>query len=95
MLDGLAVMLGGTLLVTPGVLTDVFGLGLLLPPVRSLFKRRVVAAVKNGIALGTIQVTTQGFNTWRASGGGAPSDPVVRDPREIVVDPPQDGTPRT
>jgi UPF0716 protein FxsA len=93
MLDGLAVMLGGTLLVTPGVLTDLVGLGLLLPPARRIFKRRVVAAVKNGIALGTIQVTTHGFNAWTGSRAGGVADPLRNDPREIVVNPPEDGMP--
>lgn len=89
MLDGLAVMLGGTLLVTPGVLTDLVGLALLLPPSRRFFKSRVMEGVKKRIALGTIQVTTHGFHAWGSSGGGARSEPVVRDPREIVVHPPE------
>lgn len=44
-LDGALVILGGALLVTPGFVTDVFGLALLLPPsravARSLLKRRL------------------------------------------------------
>lgn len=39
---GLLVLLGAALLITPGVLTDVAGLMLLLPPVR----RRIAAAVR-------------------------------------------------
>jgi UPF0716 protein FxsA len=44
--DAFLVMLGGALLLTPGFLTDVFGIMLLLPPTRVLFKgtaRRVFA----------------------------------------------------
>ncbi|HZO36250.1 MAG TPA: FxsA family protein [Solirubrobacteraceae bacterium] len=44
-LDGALVILGGALLVTPGFVTDVFGLALLLPPsraiARSLLARRM------------------------------------------------------
>ncbi|WP_437281800.1 FxsA family protein [Sorangium sp. So ce375] len=40
--EGLLVLLGGVLLVVPGVLTDAAGLVLLLPPVR----RRIAAAVR-------------------------------------------------
>lgn len=36
--DGTLVLLGGALLLTPGFLTDFFGLLLLLPPTRDLFR---------------------------------------------------------
>jgi len=39
MLDGLMILVAGVLLVTPGVLTDIVGFGLLLPPVRTGFRR--------------------------------------------------------
>ncbi|MBL0386262.1 membrane protein FxsA [Tumebacillus sp. ITR2] len=38
LLDGACVLVGGTLLLTPGFLTDVFGLFLLVPGLRNLFK---------------------------------------------------------
>jgi UPF0716 protein FxsA len=41
-LDGALVLLGGAFLLTPGFLSDVLGLALLLPPTRALL-RRVVA----------------------------------------------------
>lgn len=37
--DGLMVAVGGTLLLTPGFITDVFGLLLLIPPTRALMRR--------------------------------------------------------
>jgi UPF0716 protein FxsA len=37
--DGVMIAVGGTLLLTPGFITDVFGLLLLLPPTRALFRR--------------------------------------------------------
>lgn len=36
--DGLLLLVAGVLLITPGVLTDLFGLSLLLPPIRMLVK---------------------------------------------------------
>lgn len=39
--DGMLVLFAGILLVTPGVLTDVFGFLLLIPPVRQLVKWRL------------------------------------------------------
>ena len=42
MTDGLLVAMGGLLLLVPGLVTDVAGLLLLLPPSRSLVRRRMV-----------------------------------------------------
>lgn len=37
--DGVLIVIGGTLLLTPGFITDVFGLFFLLPPTRALTRR--------------------------------------------------------
>jgi UPF0716 protein FxsA len=37
--DGFLVLLAGALLLTPGFVTDAFGLALLLPPVRAIVRR--------------------------------------------------------
>jgi UPF0716 protein FxsA len=37
--DGVLIVIGGTLLLTPGFITDVFGLVLLLPPTRAVARR--------------------------------------------------------
>ena len=37
--DGVMIAVGGTLLLTPGFITDVFGLLLLLPPTRAAIRR--------------------------------------------------------
>jgi UPF0716 protein FxsA len=37
--DGLMIAVGGTLLLTPGFITDVFGLLLLIPPTRAIGRR--------------------------------------------------------
>jgi UPF0716 protein FxsA len=41
-IDGVLVIFGGAFLITPGFLTDIVGLLLLLPPTRSTFRRLVV-----------------------------------------------------
>jgi UPF0716 protein FxsA len=37
--DGLLIVIGGTLLLTPGFITDLFGLFLLIPPTRAIARR--------------------------------------------------------
>jgi UPF0716 protein FxsA len=41
--DGLMIAVGGTLLLTPGFITDIFGLVLLIPPSRALVRRAMRA----------------------------------------------------
>ena len=45
-LDGVLIVLGGALLLTPGFITDVLGLVLLLPPTRALVRRAVVRSIR-------------------------------------------------
>jgi UPF0716 protein FxsA len=37
--DGVLIVIGGTLLLTPGFITDIFGLFLLIPPTRAIARR--------------------------------------------------------
>ena len=39
LLDALMILVAGMLLVTPGVITDLFGLSLLIPPCRRLYRQ--------------------------------------------------------
>jgi UPF0716 protein FxsA len=41
-MDGVLVIFGGAFLITPGFLTDIVGLALLLPPTRALVRRMLV-----------------------------------------------------
>ena len=41
LIDGIMILAAGCLLITPGILSDVLGFSLLLPPVRSMIRRRV------------------------------------------------------
>jgi UPF0716 protein FxsA len=48
--DGVLVIVGGSLLLTPGFLSDIFGISLLLPPTRALYRRVLIHRVGWGIA---------------------------------------------
>ena len=58
-LDGGLVIFGGAFLITPGFLTDVVGLLLLVPPTRAVIRRMVVRRLGRRAAVG---MTTRGFD---------------------------------
>ncbi len=51
-LDGVLVIMGGALLLTPGFLTDILGLILLIPPTRALVRAMSARFVRRRLALG-------------------------------------------
>ncbi|MEH7885958.1 FxsA family protein [Bacillus sp. JJ1609] len=55
-LDGVSVLVGGTLLLTPGFITDIMGILLLAPPTRKFFKVLMMKAFRNWIDKGNIKV---------------------------------------
>lgn len=100
MLDGLAVLVGGAFLLTPGILTDLAGFSLLLPFTRRLIQRRVRSSLETGIREGRIQVVHMGsvgggFGMWGsgppggAQGPAGPPDPELDPSKEIHI-PPRD-----
>jgi UPF0716 protein FxsA len=52
LIDGILIMLAGALLLTPGFVTDVAGILLLLPPVRAVLRRSVRGALERRAHLG-------------------------------------------
>jgi len=65
LIDGVLVVFGGAFLITPGFITDIIGIFLLLPPTRSVFRRLLVT--RGSRFLGISFVT----NRRRPPGGGA------------------------
>jgi UPF0716 protein FxsA len=49
LVDGALIMLAGALLLTPGFLTDCVGILLLLPPVRAVLRRMVIARMRRRV----------------------------------------------
>jgi UPF0716 protein FxsA len=64
-LDGVLVIFGGAFLITPGFLTDVVGLLLLLPPTRVVARRVVTRRLGKRVAIGVADATER----RRAAGG--------------------------
>ncbi len=89
-MDGICVMIGGVMLLTPGVLTDLVGLALLFPPTRRGIQWWVRRRLEKGMADGSIQVMSMGshgFGAW-SGGGGRPNEtgvPHGLDPSKGIV----------
>src|SRR5687767_3989167 len=49
LLDGFLILIAAILLITPGVITDVLGLALLLPPVRAGVKRALFSQLRRQV----------------------------------------------
>ena len=56
-MDGVLVIFGGAFLITPGFLTDIVGLVLLLPPTRSLVRRWLVRRLGRRVSVGVVDGT--------------------------------------
>jgi UPF0716 protein FxsA len=70
--DGIAVLVGGAFLITPGILTDLAGLALLFPPTRHFVQRRVKKSLERQMAAGALRFTVMGpggFGPFGAPGG--------------------------
>lgn len=57
-LSGALVLVGGLLLIVPGVITDVLGFFLLIPPTRRWVVGRLHRALERRMQAGTVRVTT-------------------------------------
>lgn len=55
-LDGISILTGGILLLTPGFITDILGFLLLTPPTRKFFKALMLKQFRNWIDKGSIKV---------------------------------------
>ena len=75
LMDGLCILLGGALLLTPGLLTDVVGFSLLVPPSRRWIQKRIQSRIERQLADGSLRVTTiggfPGAGGARSGAGGA------------------------
>jgi UPF0716 protein FxsA len=57
-LDGALIIMGGAFLLTPGFITDVFGLVLLLPPTRAVVRRALTGLILRRRGLRFVRIAT-------------------------------------
>jgi len=72
--DGAMVIFGGALLLTPGFVTDIFGLLLLIPPSRAVIRRFLSRILVGRVALGG-RVAYWGYGRYRDRRGVPGSPP--------------------
>jgi UPF0716 protein FxsA len=90
-LDGMAVLVGGTLLLTPGFITDVAGLALLFTPTRRVLQTLARRWFERQVQTGAVRVSVL---RWEPVGGpGEPRSRSGLDPsKEIRVPPSTEGS---
>jgi UPF0716 protein FxsA len=95
-LDGVLIIFGGALLLTPGFLTDVLGLILLIPPTRAIIRALMARIVRGRLSAGP-RAATWGYGRVRqrgarrrpGPGGRAPGGPGGPPPGGPTGPPPQ------
>ena len=75
-MDGMSILVGGALLLTPGILTDIVGFSLLLPLTRHAIQRRVRERLEQSIQDGAVEMTVLGSRSWPTR---PPEDPPWED----------------
>lgn len=66
--EGVLILLAAAVLITPGFITDAFGLALLIPPVRRLFLAGLSAYFSTRITVASMQSGDAGFTQIRVEG---------------------------
>lgn len=61
-IDGFLIFIGGVMLITPGILTDIAGLSMVMPPTRRVIAAAVRRWFERQIATGRVQVYASGYN---------------------------------
>ena len=91
MMDGAAILFGGALLLTPGILTDLVGFSFLFPFTRKTLLARIRKGLEKRLETGAIRITTFGGglgdpgHPWETEDSGAADVPDSSG--EIVVEP--------
>ncbi len=69
MIDGVLLLVGGILLITPGIMTDAVGLLMLLPPIRTLVREYLKRRFRGSIRLHTPGFPPNGFQGYKENHG--------------------------
>lgn len=80
-IDGVLILIAGVVLITPGILTDIVGLSLLLPPVRSAVRKFATAWLTKRVQVTTASIwqglAEKGQSTGHSPQGEVPQGEVI------------------
>jgi len=62
LIEALLILIAGAVLITPGLLTDLFGFGLLIPPVRKWVRNRLSRHFRNRIVISSPDAPQQQYD---------------------------------
>jgi UPF0716 protein FxsA len=79
MIEGMMIFVAAVLLVTPGVITDAVGFGLLIAPIRRMVRKMLQTQFSHRVATRSARTTTVHFGGAEFFGGGAPHTPENND----------------
>jgi UPF0716 protein FxsA len=76
--DGALILIGGTLMLSPGFVTDALGILLILPLTRPVARRVLTRVVSKRLAAGWVDVRMDGRTDGREEPRPGPGGPVIR-----------------
>ena len=76
LMDGVMILLAGAVLMTPGLITDIFGLLLLAPPFRKLIRAWLRRRIEESIKRGSMRVHVNMGNMGNMGNRKASNDPL-------------------
>lgn len=82
--NGILILIAGAVLLTPGLLTDLFGFALLIPPIRAWMRSRVVKWLTSNVRVQTFG--PGGAQGWSVGNEKRPPEKPSSDPNIIDVE---------
>lgn len=71
LVDGGLVIFGATLLLTPGFVTDIVGLSMMIPPIRAVARKAVLKRIESKVEIAKADMTRGLFTNMTGSAGAA------------------------
>ncbi len=93
MIEGMMIFIAALLLVTPGVMTDVVGFGLLIAPIRRVIRKMLQAQFSQRVATRSTTIHFGGAGIFnQPSANESESDEFIDVPYRDVTNEPEDGS---